>query len=964
MNFCGFLLNNSIAHNRNETRRNMQCIALIVGILLLRFCRTVFTGKSISKLYIISHWDSLFQSVKCGAELNLDPSLVQLHIPYRFFVAQYWHHAIPLWNEFNGFGAPLLADPQAFVFSPIFALFYFVPNLYTWNLTLIMELAISAFATFFLCRELELDCLAALVAAFLFTFCPYLQSQLELLGNGLCMVPVVFCLFVRAAKNKSMQAAALAGACAAAHVLSAHPEHSFMTILTAVVLFGLTDWFADKGAFTWSSLFKRLALIFVVTFGLAAPMAFCFIEYLLNGETIKLIIQTNPLISWQDLVANYLFPFSKEGSPYFGPLSWFGLAFALTRLRQVNRLVKPVIICLVISFMVVVRFFPFNWLFCFPPFSMIWAFYCLPEYFAFITVLSGWGISELLNVSDNYKKVGLGLLCVMTVALCSVPLIAALCRHNYFDISSFSENSLRIDLRTWLFNLVCAGAMLAAWLSTAYSKARPRRIGQFVFLAIGVLNLIIVSYRSLPLQEKFHYPEPFPIRAIAQENSRFLPLGNHLCRPNTNLIYDLPELPTYNPIFPKGYVAFMQACGARTDAFCQYFSATISRLLDVTNTGTILAEQPPLDENCIPDEKHRGGIDQKPTAVFAEVLSLWDLGLCLDKTQNTVFYRMRVKPLFPPAESFHFSAYIRDSEGHTLECERQIVNGLFGEQIITGSAFLPKQAKHWNLWLSLVRDRDSKTIAPCNIAKGSISKDGSWLFASSGEPNCGIAINNSRFTPVESLYGGAANVQIPGPVAYKNRSSLPRSFFVTHVVWATNWTAALHSVKERAADLGNLVILEQAQRSEFENYARKSGSEASSFYSPDTNSAKSNQLTNSQAHGEILSSSTTFGVSYLTTSSALELKVDCPQPAVLVTSDLYYPGWEAYLDGIKCPIFRADYLFRATLVPSGKHILRFEYRPLSFLLAAILFTISLLSVLLVCGFGSVLSWRHRVLPPK
>jgi len=53
-------------------------------------------------------------------------------------------------------------------------------------------------------------------------------------------------------------------------------------------------------------------------------------------------------------------------------------------------------------------------------------------------------------------------------------------------------------------------------------------------------------------------------------------------------------------------------------------------------------------------------------------------------------------------------------------------------------------------------------------------------------------------------------------------------------------------------------------------------------------------------------------------------------PAWLLVSDTWFPGWEAYLDGARVGIWRADYLFRAVRVPEGNHQVVFIYRPGSY----------------------------------
>jgi hypothetical protein len=69
-------------------------------------------------------------------------------------------------------------------------------------------------------------------------------------------------------------------------------------------------------------------------------------------------------------------------------------------------------------------------------------------------------------------------------------------------------------------------------------------------------------------------------------------------------------------------------------------------------------------------------------------------------------------------------------------------------------------------------------------------------------------------------------------------------------------------------------------------------------------------------------------VSYRRNSVTLE--VESAEHGVLVLHDIYYPGWEASVDGERRPVLRANLLFRGVEVPAGKHRVEFAFRPLSF----------------------------------
>ena len=64
----------------------------------------------------------------------------------------------------------------------------------------------------------------------------------------------------------------------------------------------------------------------------------------------------------------------------------------------------------------------------------------------------------------------------------------------------------------------------------------------------------------------------------------------------------------------------------------------------------------------------------------------------------------------------------------------------------------------------------------------------------------------------------------------------------------------------------------------------------------------------------------------------------------LVTSDIYYPGWRATIDGQPTRIYRADYVLRGVSLPAGSHQVRFEFHPESFYIGV---TVTILSFLVL-----------------
>ncbi len=63
-------------------------------------------------------------------------------------------------------------------------------------------------------------------------------------------------------------------------------------------------------------------------------------------------------------------------------------------------------------------------------------------------------------------------------------------------------------------------------------------------------------------------------------------------------------------------------------------------------------------------------------------------------------------------------------------------------------------------------------------------------------------------------------------------------------------------------------------------------------------------------------------------NTEVQVAVDTPRPGFLVLNDVWHPWWFGSLDGKPAEIHRANVLFRAIEVPAGKHVVRFEFRPI------------------------------------
>jgi len=89
----------------------------------------------------------------------------------------------------------------------------------------------------------------------------------------------------------------------------------------------------------------------------------------------------------------------------------------------------------------------------------------------------------------------------------------------------------------------------------------------------------------------------------------------------------------------------------------------------------------------------------------------------------------------------------------------------------------------------------------------------------------------------------------------------------------------------------------------------------------------------------------------------VRVRVETPQPAVLILLDSFDKGWTATLEnGAELPILRANALVRAVVVPAGTHLVAFSYQtPLLKAGAAA----SLAGCLLCLGLVTHTRWTRR-----
>lgn len=201
-----------------------------------------------------------------------------------------------------------------------------------------------------------------------------------------------------------------------------------------------------------------------------------------------------------------------------------------------------------------------------------------------------------------------------------------------------------------------------------------------------------------------------------------------------------------------------------------------------------------------------------------------------------------------------------------------------------------------------------------------IARSGDRLIARQGFARL-LSLYNVRYLitylPFEEEDFELLGVYGPGAHLYENRTVWPRAFAVPTYSLSNDVAAALERMISVDYDPAQEVVLLAAP-------AEHSGAAQPGAFASSVKISSYEPL-------------------------SVDVEVELSQPGFLVLSDLYYPGWQAKVDGLPAPIYQANACVRAVPLDEGQHLVAFRFRPKPLLYGAL---ISGLSVL-----GLLVAWR-------
>jgi len=99
------------------------------------------------------------------------------------------------------------------------------------------------------------------------------------------------------------------------------------------------------------------------------------------------------------------------------------------------------------------------------------------------------------------------------------------------------------------------------------------------------------------------------------------------------------------------------------------------------------------------------------------------------------------------------------------------------------------------------------------------------------------------------------------------------------------------------------------------------------------------------------------------TNNTVTLDVELDGDGLLVVTEQSFPGWQAWVDGERAPLWTANMIFRGVPLSAGAHRVVLRYRPMSIVLGGALSLASAAGVL-VLGFLAARARRERAVAAR
>jgi hypothetical protein len=839
---------------------------------------------------------------------------------------------IPLWNPYCATGVPHIGNIlTSLFFIPSWPAVLFGLSTLTLTIFYLAKLYLTGIFTYYYLRSIKLNSLSSLVGAIAFTFVGYNIVWLYYpVSSELFVLPALFYFIEKITSDGARRRDLLGLAVVTAQgIFAGHPE-TFLHIGFASAIYFAFRFMTIKSEMAFK-VFKGYSLFTILGLSIGAIQLIPFLEYLQNSYAWAYRNPAGFFLDWNTAILNLIPDYYGSPSIYHIVPYYVNIAFTNYNESTAGYVGISMVVLAVFALITVYK----NALTKFYLILTIWAagtVYAIPPiYFAttslplfssaanhrllfligFSTVVLGSiGINEISNLREQAEKSrALNKLFLAASIVLAAILVLAYTNGNYLPAVS--------NLSNWVFlfqNMVVAfnGLLILVTCLIIYflltGSERQKRYAKMgivllIFAETGVHGMLFEP----AIEDKYLHPEIDEFNNITKTGDlyRTATIGElgSVYPTNTQMMYGIYDIRNYDALEIKGYWELLNSfsngmihswvdLNEIDENFLDFLGVKwvfnkndISKRRDVA----VVANTEPVGELV-----NGFTIEQEFTSQI-ENLSKVDL-LFATYGKSNVDSNITVQLINATTREMirdvvFNSKVLRDNAWHSIEMDpiRHSANKTYKLQI-RGDGIPGRSVTIW-------RNSAAKDVSISKLYINGTPTEGSLCFATYGDSD---STRRYKLTNAGSGY-----------YLFENLEVIPRAFTVSEIIYKSDDSKILSAMKNSSFDWRSSVVLQ--------------GDDKPIKYPA------------SDANTDIIE----YKLNYV------KIHVKSAQPAILILSDAYYPGWNAYINGSKVQILRANYAFRAVDIPSGGSVVEFKYEPLSFRLGAAITIIALVIMIII-----------------
>jgi hypothetical protein len=882
------------------------------------------------------------------------------------FYYPHYNSPVHLWEPLLMTGYPALADPQLMYWYPPALLLRFIPG--SWNAFIVLAYVLASWFMYLFVRQATGGHFAGTVSGLIFGLCGFMNAHLQhaTMIQTAAWIPAMLLCLERLAGGIRWRWIALGGMSTGTCILAGHPQialYGFTLAIGYAIVRGFSATSAKWRYYSASATMfgAGLALSAIQTLPAAEMAGFTARASLSFGQFSAYALPPRQL-------ATLLFPFLFGGAAGSGGVAYFGSPNAL-ELAGYAGFASMVLAAIAVLGRRSARVF--FWLACMAV-SLLAAMgaatpvgrilYSLPAFGQFraqgrfllifaisSAVLAGYGVDVIREKPSARRNSvatvigGLGLIASATLipVLWAAPLRSAAAARG---VRNFSASPFR---NGWIGWPLLAGCAMCVVLLLLIRKPDSMAL-RGVFLLAAIAELAPFSWYGewrFDSRSAMEFDQPNLVRrhgaAIRNMHARWLPVRGDLSTlaeapADLSLMWQLPSLSKYGPLLPTRYqeLVNMEANGE----FLGQWWEPENRALDIAG-GRFFA---------VPGIPSTGGDDFRGTSFSRQDLTLSVGNGCGATTASATVPIGQPREISGLALVTLTGCSVALEQGATLaEVRLQGTDGTSIPIPIRAGVETAEWAAGCADTAAAMRHRATEVYSRYTVPRGAGICQGQKYAA---------ILNLSKAIRV-------ANLQ------FRWLAATPGILKIDKITLLDAKTGESQPLSQDDVQFGDPARWRQFDRADGVEVYENLRAQPRAWLVPATVSVRPSEIvstihTSRLPNGKPYDPSAVALVEELPTfrapaydpdarvslvedaGSSIDIRTSSRQPAFLVLGDLYYPGWQATINGRRTHIFQTNYIQRGVLLPSGENSVRFEFHPVRFYAGA---AISLGTLALILG---------------